>query len=161
MKFRIFRSTVCNICTLHSSLPNYISELTVILSHCSRISFYAPPPETLRIWGDFFGVSERELAVMWSFSIKKQFFPGVWRTIQKYRREGKGRHCCLEDLLECRTNHLAERMIWKKVIRSLSIFGWAVVWYYVNRMIIYFSKQSFHPVANILFILFSTHPGAK
>ena len=28
------------------------------------------------------------------------------------RREGKGRHCCLRDVLECRrTSHLAARMI--------------------------------------------------
>ena len=27
------------------------------------------------------------------------------------RREGKGRCCCLGDVLECRTNHLAARMI--------------------------------------------------
>ena len=27
------------------------------------------------------------------------------------RREGKGRRCCLGDVLECRTNHLAARMI--------------------------------------------------
>ena len=27
------------------------------------------------------------------------------------RREGKGRRCCMGDVLECHTNHLAARMI--------------------------------------------------
>ena len=29
----------------------------------------------------------------------------------KYRREGKGRHCWLGDVLECRTNYFVARMI--------------------------------------------------
>ena len=30
------------------------------------------------------------------------------------RRKGRGRRCCLGDVLECRTRDLAARMIWKK-----------------------------------------------
>ena len=39
------------------------------------------------------------------------------------RREGKGRRCCLRDVLECRTNHLEARMIRRKVFGRTSILG--------------------------------------
>ena len=49
----------------------------------------------------------------------------------KDRREGKGHRCYLGDILECRTNHLAARMIWTKVFGRKSIWvGWwfGMVW---------------------------------
>ena len=65
----------------------------------------------------------------------------------KYRREGKGRHCC---------NHLAARIIWRKVFGRTFILGGWWFWCGVNRMIIHFSKDPFQkvPLAVILVIFF-------
>ena len=41
----------------------------------------------------------------------------------KYRRDWKGRRCCLRDVLECCTNHLPARVIWRKVFDRASISG--------------------------------------
>ena len=71
----------------------------------------------------------------------------------KNRREGKGRsRCWLGDVLECRTKHLAARMIRKKVFWENIHFG-RVVWYGVNRMTILFSKASILPSSR-----YSIHP---
>ena len=49
---------------------------------------------------------------------------------EKDRREGKGRRFWLGDVLECRTSHLAARMILRKVLGRTSILEgwWFVVW---------------------------------
>ena len=39
------------------------------------------------------------------------------------KREGKGFRCCLGDVLECRTSHLAARMIGRQVVGRISIWG--------------------------------------
>ena len=47
-----------------------------------------------------------------------------------YRTYGKGRLCCLGDVLECHTSHLAARLVWRKVFGRATILGgwWFVVW---------------------------------
>ena len=68
------------------------------------------------------------------------------------RREGKGRRCCLGEVLVCRTSHLAARMIYRIVFARTSIVGgW---WFGVNQMIIHFLKHAFCQVSVLLFILF-------
>ena len=72
----------------------------------------------------------------------------------KDRREGKGHRCYLGDILECRTNHLAARMIWTKVFGRKSIWvGWwfGMVWTGWSSIL---SKHPFRQVVCILFILF-------
>ena len=70
------------------------------------------------------------------------------------RREGKGRRCCLGDVIECRTSHLAAMMIWTKVFERSFISGWwwnGVVWirwsiiHSAKRPIFYSSFSSNHP----------------
>ena len=72
-----------------------------------------------------------------------------------YRREeGKGHRCWLGDIIEYRTNHLAEKMIWWKVVgRTTTLGGWyfGLVWTCWSAI---FSIHPFRQVANILFILF-------
>ena len=58
-----------------------------------------------------------------------------------YRRENKGRRCWLRDVFECRTNHLAARMIWREHPFCEGVR--MVVWYAVNQpffQIIRFAK---------------------
>ena len=63
------------------------------------------------------------------------------------RRKGKGRRCCLWDVLEWCNNHLrAARTIWSKVFKKKTIhFGRVVVWCGVNQIIIHFSEASILP----------------
>ena len=35
------------------------------------------------------------------------------------RKEGKGRRCCLGEVLECHTRHLSARMIWRKLWKNI------------------------------------------
>ena len=77
------------------------------------------------------------------------------------RREGKGRRCCLGDVLECRTSHLAARMILRKGFGRKSLLGGTVVWCGVTWKIIHFSEAfippgvhfSFHPFLQIILAL--------
>ena len=72
-----------------------------------------------------------------------------------YRREeGKGHRCWLGDIIEYRTNHLAVKMIWWKVVgRTTTLGGWyfGLVWTCWSAI---FSIHPLRQVANILFILF-------
>ena len=80
----------------------------------------------------------------------------LWMTVDKDkdRREGKGRRCYwLRDLLECRTNHLASRMIWTKDFGRTSILVGSWFDWNDKRMIIHFSKASIPPSS-----LYSIHP---
>ena len=78
------------------------------------------------------------------------------------RRKGRGRRCCLGDVLECRTRDLAAWMIWRKVFGKNIHFGRAVVWCGVNRKIIHFFR-SIHSAQCTFFYasISSNHPGAK
>ena len=74
----------------------------------------------------------------------------------KYRSEGQGRRWWLGDVFECRTNHLAARMIWENVFwRTTTLGGWGlytVVW---TGWSFIFSKYPFRQILQvILFILF-------
>ena len=60
------------------------------------------------------------------------------------RQEGKGRLLCLGDVIECRTIHLAARIIGRKVFERTFIFD-GLVWYGVNWMVIHFYKTSIQP----------------
>ena len=63
-------------------------------------------------------------------------------------------------VVECRTDHLAARMIWTKVFWENIHFGRVVLLYGVTRIIVHFVKESIpRSIAIILFILFSYHPG--
>ena len=86
----------------------------------------------------------------------------LWHPLSPYKkdkdkRESKGRHCCLgtlEDILECRTNHLAARMNWTKIFRITFILaGWwfGMVWIWWSSI---FLIHPFCQVAVILFIIF-------
>ena len=58
-------------------------------------------------------------------------------------------------VVECRTDHLAARMIWTKVFWENIHFGRVVLWYGVTRIIVHFVKASIpRSIAIILFILF-------
>ena len=77
------------------------------------------------------------------------------------KREGKGRCCCLGDVLECRISHLAARMIWWKVFERTSILGgwwFGVVWTTWSSI---FLKHPLCQVPVLLSILFSNLSGAK
>ena len=79
----------------------------------------------------------------------------LWMTVDKDkdRREGKGRRCWFRNLLKCRTNHLASRMIWTKDFGRTSILVGSWFDWYDKRMIIHFSKASIPPSS-----LYSIHP---
>ena len=48
---------------------------------------------------------------------------------ESYRREGKGRRCCLGDVLKSRTSHLAARMIEEKFLEEHPFWeGCGLVW---------------------------------
>ena len=67
----------------------------------------------------------------------------------KYRRESKGRRCCLGDGLKCSTNHLAARKIWAEVFGRTSIL---VGWWFVmvrTRWLSIFLKHPFRQVNSI------------
>ena len=77
----------------------------------------------------------------------------------KDRRKGKGRRCCLGDVLVCRTNYLAARMILTKVFGRTSILGGWWFCYGVYRMNIHFFKASIfskHPFFQSIHLLYST-----
>ena len=59
------------------------------------------------------------------------------------RREDKGHRCCLGNVLDCPTSHLAGRINWRfwKNIH----FGRVVDWCGVNRNIVHFSEASIPP----------------
>ena len=56
------------------------------------------------------------------------------------------------DVIECRTNHLAPRMILIHFLKN-NLFGRVVVWCRVNWLIIFFSSHPFRQVTAILFFL--------
>ena len=63
------------------------------------------------------------------------------------RRAGKGRRCCLGDVLECRTMAFSCKDDLKKSLCKNILFGGVVVWCGVNQMIIHFPKSSILPSA--------------
>ena len=76
------------------------------------------------------------------------------QSVESDRREGKGRHCWLRDILECHISHLAARTIWRKVFKRTSIlrgFWFGVVWTGWSSI---FPKHPFRQVFNLLFTLF-------
>ena len=80
---------------------------------------------------------------------------------EKDKREGKGFRCCLGDVLECRTSHLAARMIGRQVVGRISIWGgWGfdVVW---TRWSSIFLKHPFCQASALRSSFSSNHPGAK
>ena len=77
------------------------------------------------------------------------------------RRAGKGRRCCLGDVLECRTSYLAARMIWRKAFGRTSILGGGgLVWYEMDD---YQFFRSIYSAKGPMFYssISSNHPGAK
>ena len=80
---------------------------------------------------------------------------------ETYRSEGKGRRCCLGDVLECHTSHLAARMIWKKFLEEYPFWKgcwFGVVWTVRSSI---FSKHPFQHCSFFYSSVSSNHPGAK
>ena len=87
---------------------------------------------------------------------------GLWRPILPHFthrkesdiREGKGRRCCLGDILECRISHFAARMIWRQIFKRTSILGgwwFGVMW---TGWSLIFLKHPFRQVFVLPFFLF-------
>ena len=78
----------------------------------------------------------------------------LWESAQ-LNHTVEGRHFCLVGgtyVIECRTNHLAPRMILIHFLKN-NLFGRVVVWCRMNWLIIFFSRHPFRQVTVILFFL--------
>ena len=77
-----------------------------------------------KVHGFLFYLSAAESVPSWMFGT----------SMYSDRREGKGRHCCLGDVLECRPIHLAARMSRTKVfcVRSSFIHFFKSSWFYIS-----------------------------
>ena len=87
--------------------------------------------------------------------IQKLPFILLFTLKESERRERKGRHCRLGDVLKCRTSHLAARMICRTVFgRTTILGGW---WFDVvgTGGSSIFPKHPFCHVCVLIFILFS------
>ena len=111
----IFRSVIVHLQECHGSswgAPWFFSSAMVLpechgsssgRSSARRTWCSGRPVRRPRPWMMRWNSSSR--SSVWLYSKKKD----------KYRRKGKGRRCWFGDVRECRTNHLADRMIWTKI----------------------------------------------
>ena len=90
---------------------------------------FTPPPYKIHLSVTSVQMTDQDFSsTVFAYVTTVIFLSGVWNkksntlyynSVSMFkkldRREGKGRRCCLGDKLQCRTSHLAARMIWIKV----------------------------------------------